>query len=64
MKYLQQGDTLAFELDKLPEGLIKIKGKTIAYGKMTGHNHTFYDDTVCTAEKFDHVEKLSRKVVD
>lgn len=54
---------LAYEIDQLPEGLTPIHGATIAFGEMTGHNHTFYDTEACVAEKFDHrTEKGSKKV--
>lgn len=64
INYLQQGDVLLYKLDKLPKGLKKIKGKTVAYGESTGHNHTFYDDTVCVAEKFDHTTGAGSKHVN
>lgn len=63
VKYSQQGDCLAFKIDKLPEGLTLVKGATIAFGEVTGHNHTFYDDTVCLAEKFDHRTDKGSKAV-
>jgi len=64
MKYNQQGDVLAFEITELPKGLKPINGKTVAYGEMTGHNHTFYDDTTCVAEKFDHTTGAGSKHVN
>lgn len=54
INYLQQGDVLIFEESELPKDVVPIKGKTVAFGEVTGHNHSFYDDTVCLAEKFDH----------
>lgn len=54
MNYKQQGDVLIYTHDKLPKGAKKIKGATVAFGEMTGHNHTFYDSEACVAEKFDH----------
>lgn len=62
--YNQQGDVLAYVVDGLPKDVKPIKGKTVAYGEMTGHNHTFYDDTVCTAEKFDHTTGAGSKAVN
>jgi len=61
--YKQQGDVLLFQVDSLPANVKPIKGKTVAYGEMTGHNHTFYDDTVCLAEKFDHTTGAGSKNV-
>lgn len=59
----QQGDVLLYKADSLPEGLTPIEGATVAFGEMTGHNHTFYDDETCVAEKFDHrTDKGSKKV--
>lgn len=61
--YHQQGDVLLFKTDKMPDVLKKIKGSTVAFGEMTGHNHTFYDDLTCVAEKFDHrTDKGSKNV--
>lgn len=61
--YYQQGDALAFRIEKLPENLKVVKGATIAFGEATGHNHTFYDDETCVAEKFDHrTDKGSKNV--
>lgn len=62
--YNQQGDVLLYFQDKLPEGLKPIKGKTVAYGEMSGHNHTFYDDETCVAEKFDHTTGAGSKNVN
>lgn len=62
-EFYQQGDALAFRINELPEDLTPIKGATIAFGEMTGHNHTFYDTETCVAEKFDHrTDKGSKKV--
>lgn len=63
IEYQQQGDALAFKIDALPEGLKPLKGATIAFGEVTGHNHTFYDDTLCLAEKFDHRTDKGSKAV-
>jgi len=62
--YFQQGDCLLFELNALPKEVTPVKGKTIAYGEMTGHNHTFYDDMTCVAEKFDHTTGAGSKHVN
>lgn len=63
MEYNQQGDALIFKIEHLPEDLIPIKGATIAFGEVTGHNHTFYDSIDCVAEKFDHrTDKGSKNV--
>jgi hypothetical protein len=63
MEYKQQGDALVYRIEKLPEGLTKVPGATIAFGEMTGHNHTFYDDETCVAEKFDHRTDKGAKAV-
>lgn len=52
--YIQQGDVLLFIEQKLPKNLTLIKGATVAFGEVSGHNHTFYDSETCVAEKFDH----------
>lgn len=63
MKYYQQGDVLAYQVNKLPEGVIPAKGVTVAFGEKSGHNHTFYDTETCVAEKFDHrTDKGSKNV--
>lgn len=64
IEYIQQGDVLCYKLNELPKGLNPIKGKTVAYGESTGHNHTFYDDTICIAEKFDHTTGAGSKHVN
>lgn len=61
--YAQQGDVLLYHETALPKGLKPLKGATVAFGEVTGHNHTFYDDMTCAAEKFDHrTDKGSKKV--
>lgn len=40
-KHIQQGDTLFCRTDKLPEGCVRRKSRTIALGEKTGHHHTF-----------------------
>jgi hypothetical protein len=62
--YKQQGDVLLYAESNLPSGLKPLKGKTVAYGEMTGHNHTFYDDITCVAEKFDHTTGAGSKNVN
>lgn len=42
-QYKQHGDCLVFIEDKLPKGLKKLGGSTLAIGEVTNHNHTFYD---------------------
>lgn len=64
MEYKQQGDVLLYTEVILPQDAKPLKGKTVAYGEMTGHNHTFYDDTVCVAEKFDHTTGAGSKNVN
>lgn len=64
LQYLQQGDVLLYKEESLPTGVKPIKGKTVAYGEATGHNHTFYDDTTCLAEKFDHTTGAGSKHVN
>lgn len=62
-EYNQQGDVILQKVEKLPDNLKKLEGATVAFGEVTGHNHTFYDDTVIEAEKFDHrTNKGSKKV--
>jgi hypothetical protein len=63
-EYDQQGDVLLFKESELPKDLTRIKGKTVAYGEMTGHNHTFYDSETCVAEKFDHTTGAGSKNVN
>lgn len=62
--YAQQGDVLLYTMEALPEDAKLIKGKTVAYGEVTGHNHTFYDDTICLADKFDHTTGAGSKNVN
>ena len=64
IEYLQQGDVLLFKEAALPKDATPIKGKTVAYGEMTGHNHTFYDNTTVVAEKFDHTTGAGSKNVN
>ena len=52
--YLQQGDVLAYTCEQLPKNVKKIKGVTVAFGEISGHNHTFYDSELATISKFDH----------
>lgn len=63
-QYNQQGDVILMKIDGLPEGLNKLKGATVAFGEVTGHNHTFYDDTTVVAEKFDHRTDKGSKAVN
>lgn len=63
MNYNQQGDVLIYPIDSIPKAAKKIKGATVAYGEMTGHNHTFYDSETCVAEKFDHQNGAGSKNV-
>lgn len=63
-KRKNQGDVVFLKIDKLPEGLRLMKGATVAFGEHTGHNHTFYDDELAVAEKFDHrTDKGSKNVI-
>lgn len=62
--YAQQGDVLIYSEITLPKGLKPIAGRTVAYGEMTGHNHTFYDTADCVAEKFDHTTGAGSKNVN
>lgn len=41
MQYYQQGDVLLKRIDRLPEGLIKLKGAILQEGETTGHKHQF-----------------------
>jgi len=61
--YDQQGDVLLYHTNELPKSAKPIKGATVAYGEMTGHNHTFYDTEDCVAEKFDHTTGAGSKNV-
>ncbi len=36
----RQGDVLLVKVDKIPDGLKKTRGITLAYGEKTGHAHT------------------------
>lgn len=41
-EFIQQGDVIVERVEKI-QGQ-KIQGMTVAYGKATGHHHTFIDD--------------------
>lgn len=64
MEYKQHGDVLIYTESSLPKNLTKLKGATVAFGEMSGHNHTFYDDETCVAEKFDHRSDKGSKNVN
>lgn len=56
-KYFQ-GDVGIVKINKLPKGLKKKKGATLALGEHSGHHHTFFDSDTMIAEKsFDPVGK-------
>lgn len=62
MEYRQQGDCLVYNIDKLPEGVTPIKGTTVAYGEVTGHHHSFYDDVIALPNKFEGGNNHSKNV--
>ena len=39
-----QGDVAIKQIQKLPQGLKKLQGTTLAYGEKTGHSHTLVAD--------------------
>lgn len=41
MKQFRQGDVFFYPIEKLPEGVKLEDTKTVAYGEVTGHHHTF-----------------------
>jgi hypothetical protein len=50
-KVYRQGDVLICRVDKIPDGLIKTKRVTLAFGEVTGHHHTIESGAVGYAEK-------------
>ena len=53
MNQKAQGDVLLTRVDELPEGLKKLKTKTVAEGELTGHHHTFQGSAVLYADEQD-----------
>lgn len=44
MKYLQQGDTLYFPIDALPDDLIDLKSDVVQWGETTHHAHRLHGE--------------------
>lgn len=46
----RQGDILLVRIEKLPEGLKKLKHRVLAEGEATGHKHEIAEDTALLYE--------------
>lgn len=66
MIQIQQGDTLYFPINQLPEGLEKQKDNVIQHGEGTGHAHRLVGGEIYiepkTKEKYLRLVKPSRVV--
>ena len=48
MEYIRHGDCLLKPIDALPKNLRKTKSKTLAFGEVTGHHHSFSKNSAVT----------------
>jgi hypothetical protein len=59
MNIYRHGDLLIRGIEKLPEGLVKVKSNIVAEGEFTGHNHTIVADKAVVL-----TDKTGKKYLD